>query len=110
MRSRPISTASSASQPNAWLRLGALPNLVVKYGIISSRTRGSTGVVEWLSMKMGSLRAMGIVFLSVRSVPEHELGDVRFLVVQIAALARGDEPLRIADVAGIEVLQAGGEL
>jgi len=47
MRCRAISTAFSAAQPNEWLRLAALPNVVVKYGIISSTTRGSTGVVEW---------------------------------------------------------------
>ena len=48
--SRAISTASSAAQPKEWLRLAALPNSSVKYGSIASSTRGSTGVVEWLSM------------------------------------------------------------
>ena len=33
-----------------WLRLAALPNFSVKYGIIASSTRGSIGVVAWLSM------------------------------------------------------------
>ena len=47
--SRPCSAAFSASQPNPWLRLAALPNVWVKYGSIASRTRGSTGVVAWLS-------------------------------------------------------------
>ena len=42
---RAFSTASSAVQPNAWLRLAALPNFSVKYGSIASTTRGSTGVV-----------------------------------------------------------------
>jgi hypothetical protein len=51
---RAFSTAASAAQPNAWLRLAALPKFVVKNGSIVSSTRGSTGVVEWLSMKMGS--------------------------------------------------------
>ena len=47
--SRASSTAFSASQPNPWVRLAALPKVFVKYGSIASRTRGSTGVVEWLS-------------------------------------------------------------
>ncbi len=42
---RPVSTASSASQPNAWFRLAAFPNFSVKYGSIASTTRGSAGVV-----------------------------------------------------------------
>jgi hypothetical protein len=42
---RAFSTASSASQPNEWLRLAALPNCWVKNGSIASSTRGSTGVV-----------------------------------------------------------------
>ncbi len=41
-----VLTISSAFQPNAWLRLAALPNVSVKQGSISSRTLGSTGVVE----------------------------------------------------------------
>ena len=49
-------------------------------------------------------------FPSVRAKPEHQLGHVDFLVVEVAALARRQEPLRIADVAGVEILQAGGEL
>ena len=48
--SRALSTAASASQPKAWLRLAGCPNFSVKYGSIASSTRGSTGVVEWLSM------------------------------------------------------------
>src|SRR5437660_11854553 len=59
MRSRAVSTASSASQPKAWLRLAALPNLSAKYGIISSSTRGATGEVAWLSTEMGSLIQFG---------------------------------------------------
>src|SRR5438046_9999573 len=47
--SRASSTAFSASQPNPWLRLAALQKVFVKYESIASRTRGSTGVVEWLS-------------------------------------------------------------
>jgi hypothetical protein len=42
---RAVSTASSAAQPKAWLRLAALPKSCVKYGVIASSTRGSTGVV-----------------------------------------------------------------
>ena len=48
--SRAVSTAFSAVQPKPWLRLAALPNISVKYGSIASSTRGSTGVVAWLSM------------------------------------------------------------
>ncbi len=47
---RATSTASSACHPNEWLRLAALPKRSVKYGSIASSTRGSTGVVAWLSM------------------------------------------------------------
>ena len=42
---RAFSTASSASHPNGWLRLAALPKCSVKYGSIASTTRGSHGVV-----------------------------------------------------------------
>ena len=44
---RASSTASSASHPNAWLRLAGLPKCWVKNGTIASTTRGSTGVVAW---------------------------------------------------------------
>jgi hypothetical protein len=37
-------------QPKLCDRLAALPNTCVKYGSIASSTRGSTGVVAWLSM------------------------------------------------------------
>jgi hypothetical protein len=47
---RAFSTASSARQPKAWLLEAALPKSSVKYGSMASRTRGSTGVVEWQSM------------------------------------------------------------
>src|SRR5262249_56067727 len=58
--SRARSTAPSASQPNGWLRLAGCPNFSVKYGIMASRTRGSTGVVDWLSMKIGSFTAIAV--------------------------------------------------
>ena len=45
--SRARSTAASASHPNLWLRLAALPNRSLKYGSIASSTLGSTGVVAW---------------------------------------------------------------
>ncbi len=48
--SRASSTASSAFQPKEWLFDAAFPNRSVKYGSMASRTRGSTGVVEWQSM------------------------------------------------------------
>ena len=47
-------------------RLAALPKFVVKNGSMVSRTRGSTIVVEWLSMKMGSLTADISCFLRDR--------------------------------------------
>ena len=47
---RAASTASSARHPNAWLLEAALPKCSVKKGSIASSTRGSTGVVAWLSM------------------------------------------------------------
>ncbi len=42
---RAASTAASASQPKTCWREAALPKDCVKYGVIASRTRGSTGVV-----------------------------------------------------------------
>src|SRR5262245_1593144 len=66
--SRALSTAASASQPNGWFRLAEWPNFSVKYGSITSSTRGSTGVVDWLSMKIGSFNAM----LSVLLVNGHQ--------------------------------------
>src|SRR4051812_41057064 len=69
---RAFSTASSASQPNGWLRLAGCPNFSVKYGSIASTTRGSHGVVDWASMKIGNFS--GIVFpLSLQC---EELGHV----------------------------------
>ena len=63
--SRARSTPLSASQPNGWLRLAGCPNFSVKYGIIASSTRGSTGVVDWLSMKIGSFNAIAQSLLSI---------------------------------------------
>src|SRR5439155_23737273 len=65
--SRARSMAASASQPNGWLRLPGCPNFSVKYGIITSSTRGSTGVVELLSMKIGNFSAMVAVSSVLRS-------------------------------------------
>ena len=45
--SRAASTAASASQPKTWPREAGLPKTCVKYGVIASSTRGSTGVVAW---------------------------------------------------------------
>src|SRR5512137_2157042 len=61
--SRALSTPPSASQPKGWLRLAGCPNFSVKYGIIASSTRGSTGVVDWLSMKIGSFNAIAVSLL-----------------------------------------------
>ena len=47
--SRARSTASLASQPKRCEMLAALPYSSVKYGSIASTTRGSVGVVAWLS-------------------------------------------------------------
>jgi hypothetical protein len=49
MRSRAFSTAASACQPKAWLRLAALPYSSVKNGSIAWTTRGSHRVVALLS-------------------------------------------------------------
>src|ERR1700716_1844284 len=51
---RAASTAPSASHPNGWLRLAGCPNFSVKYGSIASTTRGSHGVVDCASMKIGN--------------------------------------------------------
>ena len=45
--SRAVCTDSSAFQPNAWLRIAALPKSFWKKGSMASSTRGSTGVVAW---------------------------------------------------------------
>ena len=42
---RAASTASCARQPHWWLDEAGLPNVSVKYGSMTSSTRGSTGVV-----------------------------------------------------------------
>src|SRR5687767_14235859 len=57
-RCRATSTPASASQPNGWLRLAGWPNFSVKYGIIASTTRGSAGVVDCASMKIGNFSAI----------------------------------------------------
>ncbi len=44
---RARSTASCARHPHACVLDAGLPKTSVKYGIIASTTRGSTGVVEW---------------------------------------------------------------
>jgi hypothetical protein len=48
-----------------------MTELLVKYGIIASSTRGSTGVVDWLSMKIGSFNAMPFS-LSLSLLPASE--------------------------------------
>src|SRR5438876_6747487 len=66
--SRARSTAASASQPNGWLRLAGCPYFSVKYGSIASTTRGSAGVVDCESMKIGNFNAID----SLPSVPDRE--------------------------------------
>ncbi len=56
--SRALSIADSAAHPKGWLRLAGCPKRSVKYGSIASSTRGSTAVVDWLSMKMGNFNAI----------------------------------------------------
>src|SRR5258708_6216119 len=78
---RAASTAPSASHPNGWLRLAGCPNFSVKYGSIASTTRGSAGVVDCESMKIGNFNA--IDSLSSRTLrPDHEqlrhVGAVQF--------------------------------
>src|SRR2546422_6668702 len=55
---RAASTAPSASHPNGWFRLAGWPNFSVKYGSIASTTRGSHGVVDCASMKIGSFNEL----------------------------------------------------
>src|SRR6476469_2804210 len=52
---RAFSTAAAASQPKEWLLLAALPKREVKKGSMASSTRGSSGVVAWLSRYTGHL-------------------------------------------------------
>src|SRR5262245_50557690 len=58
MCARAASQAPSASHPKGWLRLAGWPNFSVKYGSIASTTRGSQGVVDCASRKMGNFTAM----------------------------------------------------
>jgi hypothetical protein len=46
---RAFSTAAFARYPKEWLREAAFPKYSVKNGNIASTTRGSQGVVAWLS-------------------------------------------------------------
>src|SRR2546426_1063509 len=62
---RALSTAASASHPKGWFRLAGWPYFWVKYGSIASTTRGSAGVVDCASMKIGNVTA--IARLSLRS-------------------------------------------
>src|SRR5256712_9715685 len=62
---RAVSTAASASHPKGWFRLAGWPYFWVKYGSIASTTRGSAGVVDCASMKIGNVTA--IARLSLRS-------------------------------------------
>src|SRR5438309_11309838 len=74
---RAASTAPSASHPNGWLRLAGCPNLSVKYGSIASTTRGSHGVVDCASMKIGNFSAIDFALPVRSSGPDREnLGHV----------------------------------
>src|SRR5205085_8095149 len=86
MRSRAISVASSAAQPNEWLRLAELPNSPLKYGNISSSTRGSTGVVAWLSMYTGSFTPLGVVCVLIVLLPSLNLSGQRYQLGQFFGL------------------------
>src|SRR6267143_4249241 len=65
---RAASTAPSASHPNGWLRLAGCPNFSVKYGSIASTTRGSHGVVDCASMKIGNFSPIPVT-LSGSALP-----------------------------------------
>src|ERR1051325_2031917 len=76
--SRARSTAPSASQPNGWFRLAGWPNFSVKYGSIASTTRGSAGVVDCESIKIGNFSAIESPLLHTPLRPDREqLRDVR---------------------------------
>src|SRR5213593_3452368 len=62
---RAVSTAASASHPKGWFRLAGWPYFWVKYGSIASTTRGSAGVVDCASMKIGNVTAIA----SLSSLP-----------------------------------------
>src|SRR5438552_7624276 len=61
---RAASTAPSASHQNGWLRLAGCPNFSVKYGSIASTTRGSHGVVDCASMKIGNFSPIPVTLSS----------------------------------------------
>src|SRR5438105_5390043 len=63
---RAASTAPSASHPNGWLRLAGCPNFSVKYGSIASTTRGSHGVVDCASMKIGNFSPIPVTLSGSR--------------------------------------------
>src|SRR6266446_2932238 len=93
---RAASTAPSASHPNGWLRLAGCPNFSVKYGSIASTTRGSHGVVDCASMKIGNFSAIG----TVSSRPDRQ--KVRHVLVrQLREIHRvehlGDRRLELLD-------------
>ena len=97
-RSRPPPRPSSRTRGCGWR---ALPNSSVKYGSIASSTRGSTGVVEWLSMKMGSLMAMSLTLdeslrrgSAVRR--RRGRGDCTWALVEFDGPARRRQPSRYA--------------
>ena len=103
---RAASTAASAVQPNTWLRLAALPKCSVKYGSIASSTRGSTGVVEWLSMKMGSFTDGGGAELDLGEA--HARGAGTGLVEHLRRHVDADHVPLLADAArGEEGVDAG---
>src|SRR5262249_14211037 len=109
--SRPRSIPPSASQPKGWLRLPGCPNFSVKYGSIASRTRGSIGVVDWLSMKMGRFTAIACVSsLGRAGQRERQLDRAPIAVhpferqrVEELLDARLDHPHRLPDVAPAEL-------
>ena len=63
---RAVSTAASASHPKGWFRLAGWPYFWVKYGSIASTTRGSAGVVDCASMKIGNVTAIARLSLRYR--------------------------------------------
>src|SRR5256712_6739724 len=87
---RGASTAPSASHPNGWLRLAGCPNFSVKYGSIASTTRGSHGVVDCASMKIGNFSPIVLsstLFVSSPRTAGPQPRDVLRLALPVRKLA-----------------------
>src|SRR4051794_34941954 len=77
---------------------------------MASRTRGSTGVVEWLSMKIGTLTAISLPLASMDAGDQNRL-RAGLMSVVIAARALLDVVLRrLARATAFEIGQTGHEV